>query len=408
MSVVMRTLLVLACACRAVAAAGDDRPLEPGDLVMPAPDCEIRSQGESVPLKGRLLPFTVQSVNGDQVDIGCGTAPAASLVRLKEADAFYTERLKSQPRSVDTLHLRACARMELQDWPGAIADFDAAIEIIPNVSRLYTKRAVAYICYRDPVTKDLKYPQRARDDCNRALELNPNEVWAVVVRFRLDAYFAKNADGAARADIHRLQFIAAQDADTCQYRGVLFQVVDAHALALRDFDKALDLDPHCARLYAYRGQSLRALGRKAESARDFETAVRLSPNDAYIYRIRAYYYMEEKQQKLAIADLEKAIELLPDGATLASLAEALCWLVDRPLRDPRRGKDLALRAYELDPHDWHVLRARGIAHAEHGEFAEAEEFLRKALEMKRHLGPKEREQLAEYINIVRTGKKLAD
>jgi tetratricopeptide (TPR) repeat protein len=393
------------------AAAGSAAPgstaaaaFEPGDFVMPTLDCRIRSGEREVPLKGRILPFVVQSTHGDEVDIGCGRTSAASLVRLSDADAYYAECLQKDPRSVDAYHLRSMSRMERQDYEGAIADLDAAIELIPNIGRLYSKRAAAYLKLRDPQTKKLRYPERIRQDCVLATQHNRNEVWAYCTRLLLQVELTPGNAWAGHEDFQRMQLIAPQDAESCHVRGLIFRTMNLPVQAIRDFDKAIDLEPSFARCYANRASAYRLRGKKTEALRDYEMAIRLSPKDSDGYVGRCSYYLAENQPKLAFADAEKALELAPrDVGVLTAFANSLCNVSDPTLRDAARALRLAEQAHAVDPADWRALNAMGSALAEQRQFEKAEEYFRKALEMKHQMAPNEAALTAYYINRVRSG-----
>jgi tetratricopeptide (TPR) repeat protein len=384
--------------------AAADRPLEPGDFVMPKVDCRIFSKENEVPLKGRILPLVVQSITGDQVEVGFGRTAATSLVRLEEAEAYYAGVLASEPRSVDAYHLRAMARMERQDIAGAIADLDAAIELIPNIPRLYTKRAHAYLKFRDPQTKKLKFPERIRADCIAAAQLNRNEVWAYCNRLLLQSELNPGNAWAGYEDYQRIQLIAPQDAESCHVRGMIFRTMGLPVQAVRDFDRAIDLEPYFARCYANRASAYRLRGKKTEALRDYETAIRLSPKDIDGYAGRCSYYLAENEPKLAFADAEKALALSPkDVGVLAAFANSLCNVKDPTLRDGTRALKLAQEAYEIDPADWRALNSMGSAYAEVRNFEKSEEYFRKALEMKHQMSPNEAQQTAYFINRVRSG-----
>jgi tetratricopeptide (TPR) repeat protein len=380
------------------------RPLEPGDFVMPKVDCRIFSKENEVPLKGRILPLVVQSVSGDQVEVGFGRTSAASLVRLADADNYYAGVLAKEPRSVDAYHLRAMARMELQDFAGAIADLDAAIELIPNIPRLYTKRAAAYLKLRDPKTKKLKFPERIRADCVAAAQLNRNEVWAYCNRLLLQSELEPGNAWAGYEDYQRIQLIAPLDAESCHVRGMIFRTMNLPVQAIRDFDKAIDLEPYFARCYANRASAYRLRGKKAEALRDYETAIRLSPKDIDGYVGRCSYYLAENQPTLAFVDAEKALALSPkDVGVLTAFANSLCNVKDPTLRDGARALKLAEQAYAIDPTDWRALNSMGSAHAELRQFEKAEEYFRKALDMKHTMSPNEAALTAYFINRVRSG-----
>jgi tetratricopeptide (TPR) repeat protein len=406
MSALLRTLFIVgAVAGRLISPAGAaDRPLEAGDFVMPKVDCEIRQDEKVVPLKGRILPLVVQSIASGQVDVGFGRTSAAALVRLEDADAYYGEVLKGEPRSVDAYHLRAMARMHREDYAGAIADLDSAIALNPNISRLYTKRAAAHLRYRDPQTKKIMFPERVREDCARAITLNRNEVWAYCNRWMLDAELNPENNFSGSQDYQRMQFIAPADAETCEVRGRIFRIMNLPVQAIRDYDKAIDMEPYFARCYAARGRAFRLRGMSVEAVRDFDAAIRLSPKAVEGYVARCNHYIAEDDPKRAFEDADKALALAPDDVeVLTGYALSLCSGKDPAYRSGLRAMKLAGDAYRIDPRDWRSLTAMGTAYAELGEFGVAEEFLQKAREQRHQVSKFEAAMTEYYIKRVQAG-----
>jgi tetratricopeptide (TPR) repeat protein len=198
--------------------------------------------------------------------------------------------------------------------------------------------------------------------------------------------------------------MAPPDAETCEVRGELFRNLMLPVQAIRDFDKAIDLEPYFARCYAGRGRAYGMRGKKIEALRDFDTAIRLSPKQTFGYIARCNFYQDQKEPKLARADGEKALELAPhDIDVLAGFAQALCQAPQAEARDGKRALELANEAYRLDPNDWRTRSAMGAAYAEIGDFAKSEEFYRKALDLKALMSQQEAAITAYYVNRVRSG-----
>jgi tetratricopeptide (TPR) repeat protein len=407
MSARVRTsiLMVAVTGWAATGTAAEDRPLAAGDYVMPKEECVIRKEGREVPLKGRILPLVVQSIAADDVDLGCGLAAASSLVRLEEADAYYGEWIKRSPHSVDAYHLRSMVYFERRDYPKALADLDAAIRLIPNIPRLYTKRANTQLLNRDPQTKKLINPERIRADCEEALRLNRDEVWAFVCRLKLQAALEPKKGWDSFEDFRRIQFLVPKDAETCEARGVLYKLIGLPIQAIRDLDKAIDLEPYCGRLYAARGGAYNLRGKNAEALRDLETAIRLDPRGIGGYTNRVAYYVRTNDLKSAVADADKAVELAANNPNVpAAIARMFCSFKDPAFRDGPKAMKLASEAYRIDPNDFEAIRAMGIAYAELGDFAKAEEFLRKAFEQKDQMSAEDSHYTAHFINRVRSGQ----
>jgi tetratricopeptide (TPR) repeat protein len=81
--------------------------------------------------------------------------------------------------------------------------------------------------------------------------------------------------------------------------------------ALKDFNRAIDIDPTRADAYVGRANTLSTLGRYAEALPDYNRALEIDPKLANAYANRGSAHSQTGQYKKAIADYEKALELDP-------------------------------------------------------------------------------------------------
>jgi tetratricopeptide (TPR) repeat protein len=81
--------------------------------------------------------------------------------------------------------------------------------------------------------------------------------------------------------------------------------------ALRDFDKALELNPKLVAAYANRGVAENGKNRYDDAIADFNRVIEVEPNSASTYANRGVAYYNKEQDDKAIADFSKAIELDP-------------------------------------------------------------------------------------------------
>jgi tetratricopeptide (TPR) repeat protein len=102
----------------------------------------------------------------------------------------------------------------------------------------------------NPLMGTLKYGQCARDEINKAIELNPQLALAYVSRGVGNYYLPSSMGGG----------------------------VD---IALKDFDKAISLDPKLADAYLWKGIALHKANRNSEARQSLEQAIQLAPNRAW-------------------------------------------------------------------------------------------------------------------------------
>jgi tetratricopeptide (TPR) repeat protein len=81
------------------------------------------------------------------------------------------------------------------------------------------------------------------------------------------------------------------------------------ALAIADYNKAIDLDPKLASAYNNRGYCYLEADKPDLALADYTKAIELEPGDGFTYWNRAGIYVDSERYDLAIADYTKAIDL---------------------------------------------------------------------------------------------------
>lgn len=165
-----------------------------------------------------------------------------------------------------------------RDFLLAIADFTRGLELQPQDSELYYKRALSH--------QGRQRPDDALEDFARAIELSPAQA----------IYYAG--------------------------RAAFYLSADDFAHALDDITRAIDLQPWDARLYAQRGvAALRQFGvRRIAFAQqgldraeaDLTRAIQLDTRNSSYFAQRCAAYQLKGQTERAQADIARAIELDPE------------------------------------------------------------------------------------------------
>ncbi|MBV8812071.1 MAG: hypothetical protein JO033_25670 [Acidobacteriaceae bacterium] len=109
----------------------------------------------------------------------------------------------------------------------------------------------AQIIPANPFFGALKYGQCARDEIDKAIELNKKLALAYVSRGVGNYYLPQQMGGGTE-------------------------------VALRDIDKAIFVDPNLAEAYLWKGVTLRKAGRNAEARQALERAMQLDPERVWI------------------------------------------------------------------------------------------------------------------------------
>ncbi len=123
---------------------------------------------------------------------------------------------------------------EQGQYDKAIAAFNKALELDPNLALAYSNRAWTYI--------ELRQYGQAIDDCNKALELDPKLALAY------------------------------------NNRGLAYIRLDQYQQGVNDCTKAIQLDPRLALAYSNRGLAYAELGQYDNAIADFDKAVTIDPS----------------------------------------------------------------------------------------------------------------------------------
>jgi tetratricopeptide (TPR) repeat protein len=102
------------------------------------------------------------------------------------------------------------------------------------------------------------------------------------------------------------------NADLYVLRGIAIQYTDRdNSEAMTDFDRAVALDPRCARAYAARAHLHNFYGDCDEAFEDANRALSLDPALYDAYRERAMVYLDREDALQAIADFDRSLKLKP-------------------------------------------------------------------------------------------------
>jgi len=103
-------------------------------------------------------------------------------------------------------------------------------------------------------------------------------------------------------------------AETYAWRARAYLRFDKPELALKDFDKAIEIQPHNATLYTDRGVVKHVLGKNNLALLDLDYAVSIDSGYSYRYASRAFLKDRMGDLEGAINDYGKALELDPEDS----------------------------------------------------------------------------------------------
>jgi len=259
------------------------------------------------------------------------------------------------------------AHHELKQHEKAINDYNKAIELNPNLAEAYYNRGSAY--------RELKQYEKAITNYNKAIELNPSLADAYsncgVTHCELKQY------EKAIENFNRAIELNPEDSRAYNNRGVAYYVLNQQEKAIKDCNTAIELNPKNPEAYNNQGNVYRKLNQQEKAIEDYNKAIELNPNFAGAYNDRGLAYYELNQQEKAIEDYNKAIELNP------KYAEAY---YNRGLAYGKLNKDEeAIEDYnkviELNPEDPEAYYDRGRTYLKLKQYEGAIEDCTRAIEL---------------------------
>jgi len=175
----------------------------------------------------------------------------ASQSNLKSAEAQYELALAYSYAAEVAIEIRD--KKKAQGW--AESGIEAAkTAVSENGSNAEYHRILGELCGQvipaNPLLGGLKYGQCARDEVQKAIQLNNRLALAYVTRGVGNFYLPSSMGGG----------------------------VD---LALKDFDKAISINPNLSEAYLWKGVTLRKANRDAEARQALQHALQLDPNRAW-------------------------------------------------------------------------------------------------------------------------------
>jgi tetratricopeptide (TPR) repeat protein len=205
---------------------------------------------------------------------------------------------------VDDAIVNARVKYEQGDYPGAIRDYDRAIQLDPNRSEAYTLRAGARLTSinrklltlvtQESKTGDIKTVKTFDTTIYRRYS---NEYNLVLADYEKSLQLEPQDLGA--------QFALAGSAD-------IYNKLGEYPKALERIDRAIALAPNSDTFYAQRANIYAAMGNDEKALADFDRAIAIKP-ELTDYRVQKYFvYNERKQYAQAIAELDKAIAIDPN------------------------------------------------------------------------------------------------
>ena len=186
------------------------------------------------------------------------------------ADRQRAEHLKWSNENADKVIDKALALDKRGDFKGALKLLNEAVKLYPDNQFVLVNRGNIY-------NDRLRDYEKAIDDYNKTIELNPKFSWPYL------------------------------------NRAIAYGRLKRWEEAIVDYGRAIELDANYADAYNGRAWSYCQIGKFEEALLDANKALKLKPNEANFFDTRASAYAGLKRYEEALADMDKAIKLSPEG-----------------------------------------------------------------------------------------------
>jgi tetratricopeptide (TPR) repeat protein len=273
-------------------------------------------------LIGRLGGGRRRAPGGPAVAVALAVAVLGFLTALRNLDyrsefSIWNDTVHKAPNNPRALDGRGKAYYENHDYARAIEDHTAALRLNPNYTPAYNSRAIVY--------NELGRFDDALRDSDQAVGRDPN-YWVF-----------RNTRGVILAHL----------GDHDQAIHEPGKAARDYAEAIREYDKATDVNPSFAPAYMNRAVAYGKIGRLDEALADYDRAIALNPDYPGAYYNRGNTYSDREDYDRAIADYTRAIELKPDYRE-AYYNRAVAWFCKKDYR--RAWADIrALRYLGAEP-----------------------------------------------------------
>ena len=280
--------------------------------------------------------------------------------RYREAIAAYTDLIALKPASADAYRRRAHVRQASEvdsDMPAALADYAKALELDPNMLKVYALRGEILSAQRDEKAVEANYQAwlaKAPDDP----KAHSGYAGALARLGKIDQ---------AKVEIDRALALS-PNAEAYLIRARITPS-DQRDAFLADIDKALALGPNGSTFaYELRAERRRAWGRGDLAMADVESALQAWPESYGARHLRSTLNQDAGRYDLAVKDLDVLVAREPDQA---GLYNDRCWV--RTLGNIELDKALAdcETALKLSPDNPAILDSRGLVKLRQGNPAGA-------------------------------------
>jgi tetratricopeptide (TPR) repeat protein len=243
-----------------------------------------------------------------------------NLGKEKEAVADLEAGLKLNPNDPDTIFRLANLRYVLNDFAGALADYNRLLAMERLFPGIYSKKAGSEAM--------LGWAPEALRDADQALQVDAKDEEGYNSRGLVKRLMGKLDE--AKSDFDEAIKIKKDYSRPFNNRATIYLAQGDAQRALQDLDEAILLDPAFAEAYSNRGSIRHQIGQNETALKDLDEALRLNPNFADAFQNRGVVRNVLKRFPEAMADFNEALKLQPrNGGAYLGRGIAKLYLGDK-------------------------------------------------------------------------------
>ena len=271
---------------------------------------------------------------------------------------YFNQVIKLKPYLAEPYLYRSIAKINLEDYQGALRDCDAAIERNPFLPGAYYTRGFVY--------RHLDKPALAEKDFTQALVFAPENKTYILLR--ADARAAQSRFEEAMEDMERLLKREPESASLLFEKGAICMQMQDTLCALQSFLRTTELDSQNPAAWSALGVTNLIRGEMEDALVQLTRAINLGSKWAGDYMNRGIIFYRKHNYRGALADYDRAIELAP--------ADPQCYynrgVLRHELGDYNRALDDYNRAIDLAPEQTEMRYQRGLVLFELRQWQEAQ------------------------------------
>jgi tetratricopeptide (TPR) repeat protein len=304
---------------------------KPGDVAFVIHPTPIRGEGDAVTTLRRGTGLQIQQATEDTLSVKepqwgtgdtAGSIEQRSVGTASEALEIFSGQIRQDPNDAGAFTARGNVRRHEKEIDLAIEDFNEAIRLDPQDAIAYLNRSRAW---------SMDESEKKLADLTEAIRLDSRLKMAY--RIRLGVHLSEQNFDKAGADCERILQLNPEDALALSMRG-LIEIAKNNAKNndgdIAEFTQAIQRAPNDPQPYLKRAEAYRAIGtmpgpqphlERPETARergrndsaiaDYSAAIRLDPKLEKAWRRRGEIWFERREFDLAIADFTAAIAIDP-------------------------------------------------------------------------------------------------